>query len=93
MKREYRVEKFRAEMRRSGMYDSFDASEKALAEMKRRGVCDNAVSPVTAHVHAPRILLKEHFIIGCTCGWVTPRDAENSDDAYIEHAAYAMVAR
>jgi hypothetical protein len=65
--------------------------------MERRSVrFEEVAKPPTVtplDPHLPRLANeKTPRIVGCTCGWRTPPDATDSDDAFVTHAALARLA-
>ena len=46
-----------------------------------------AFTGLNARGHAPLIARDALMIVGCTCGWRTPPDTTDSDDAFAAHCA------
>jgi hypothetical protein len=42
-------------------------------------------------MHLPRITHDLRRIFGCTCGWLTPQDARDSDATFTWHAAIVSI--
>lgn len=62
-----------------------DPAERRSPRFEKRPADASAPTPTG---HSPQLAdEKSPRIVGCTCGWRTPQDADNSDDAFATHAA------